>query len=155
MELNPNCNGGKCIVSIGEVRVLPHSNDSHHGNDILCNHCFLEEIYYRKNSGNYSNITVPRWEDIKIYDSGIPLPIVYKGGTSLESLVNLRLDCLSALRDAKHALTEMNPHPRDYLFKSGSYELALAHHLKRVKKIDEILEEITQEAIKIQDLYDK
>lgn len=71
MRDNPNCDGGDCVTSIGEVRVLPHGKNPNHGNSILCIACFHHEIRFReqrnKELSKDAQYDLPKWIDLKIY----------------------------------------------------------------------------------------
>ena len=70
--VNNDCNGSGPHTP-GEVRVMPHSNEPLHGNDILCRACWNREIDYRidRNDelGNHSQDGLPVWADSKVYES--------------------------------------------------------------------------------------
>lgn len=71
---NPNCDGGRCVRSDGEVRVLPLGGDS---NVILCDMCFHREIRFRaernRKVGKAARFSLPDWQDLEIYDNS-PVP---------------------------------------------------------------------------------
>ena len=70
MMMNPNCDGGKCISSTGEVRVLPTGGSS---NAILCWHCFMREIRFREQRNRElagaNKFDLPTWASLKKYDA--------------------------------------------------------------------------------------
>jgi len=66
-----NCEGnGPC--SEGEVRLLPVSNDPHHGNTILCRSCFRETIRWRmdrnKTLSKDTMFSLPTWDRLRVYE---------------------------------------------------------------------------------------
>ena len=67
--------GGQGPHSGSEVRLLPHSNTSLHGNDILCRACFNREIAYRRERnrdlGKFAQYDLPAWEDCEVYKTDI------------------------------------------------------------------------------------
>lgn len=67
---NPNCDGGHCKTSRGQVRVLPTGGDS---NAILCFACYLNEIAFRKDRNRElaeeNRFDLPAWLDLKVYGS--------------------------------------------------------------------------------------
>ena len=67
---NPNCDGGKCYFSVGEVRVLPLAGD---GNLILCQTCFDHEIQFRKQRNKSLSkdamFDLPLWNNMQAYDT--------------------------------------------------------------------------------------
>ena len=72
MRPNPNCDGGKCISETGEVRLLPHGEDS---NLILCHDCFNHEINYRKarnrELADWAQFNLPTWDSLEIYGGAL------------------------------------------------------------------------------------
>lgn len=65
---NNNCDGGHCISTQGQVRVLPIGGG---GNLILCQACFNYEIAWRKDqirSGR--DFDTPSWDSLEVYDNG-------------------------------------------------------------------------------------
>jgi hypothetical protein len=72
MSFNPNCDGGKCDSSVGEVRVLPTGGD---GNAILCRSCHRHELSWRRDRnrelGDFAKFDLPTWESLKVYDPGV------------------------------------------------------------------------------------
>jgi hypothetical protein len=64
---NPNCDGGLCLISAGEVRVLPLDRDS---NLHLCHCCYQFEMAHRrernKELASDSRFNLPAWETLKI-----------------------------------------------------------------------------------------
>jgi hypothetical protein len=71
--MNPNCDGGRCRSSTGEVRVLPFGKTPEHGNGILCRACFDHEIRFRRERnlelGDFAKFDLPTWESLKIYET--------------------------------------------------------------------------------------
>ena len=68
-KTNPNCDGQRCKINKGEVRILPAGGDS---NIILCRHCFEYEMkwrYERNKELSYAcRFDIPKWESLKIYE---------------------------------------------------------------------------------------
>lgn len=65
---NPNCENVHCTAERGEVRLLPAGGG---GNMILCRACFNHELNYRhgRNVIGGGQWDLPRWEDLKVYES--------------------------------------------------------------------------------------
>lgn len=65
---NPNCDGGHCKKSTGQVRVLPTGGSS---NAILCHDCYRNEIAYRiernRDLSDRNKFDLPNWLSLKIY----------------------------------------------------------------------------------------
>lgn len=64
------CDGsGPC--AFGEVRLLPLGHSEHHGNLILCRHCFDHELLYRRERNRDLSkdcaFDLPAWNHCKIY----------------------------------------------------------------------------------------
>lgn len=70
--MNPNCDGSGPHAP-GEVRVLPHTRDPHHGNSILCRRCYARELDYRlernRALGEFARYALPAWEDLEVYSA--------------------------------------------------------------------------------------
>jgi hypothetical protein len=68
---NPNCDGDKCTSETGEVRVLPMGKQPHHGNLILCQACFNNELNWRRQRnrqlGKNAQFSLPAWNDLQVY----------------------------------------------------------------------------------------
>lgn len=66
--MNPNCDGGNCVIETGEVRVLPTGGDS---NAILCRACFAREIAFRRERNRELSsdckFDLPTWDSLKVY----------------------------------------------------------------------------------------
>lgn len=67
---NNMCDGsGPCQP--GEVRLLPLGKNPHHGNLILCHHCFLREYAFRveRNTelSKECRFDLPQWDSLKVY----------------------------------------------------------------------------------------
>jgi len=66
--MNPNCDGARCALSTGEVRVLPLGGQ---GNLILCRGCFEREMSYRrernKDLAPDVRFKIPSWETLEVY----------------------------------------------------------------------------------------
>jgi hypothetical protein len=67
---NPNCDGGHCSSSTGQVRVLPTGGDS---NAILCNTCWRYEMAFRRDRNRElapeNRFDLPTWASLKVYNS--------------------------------------------------------------------------------------
>lgn len=66
---NPNCDGNGPHALNQEVRLLPLSDEPHHGNLILCRECFSDEIRFRmaRNSVVATPFDLPAWDSLKVY----------------------------------------------------------------------------------------
>jgi hypothetical protein len=66
--LNSNCDGGCCLRSEGEVRVLPTGGSS---NLILCRACYEHELAWRRERnrelGAAFKFELPTWDSLEIY----------------------------------------------------------------------------------------
>jgi hypothetical protein len=72
--MNLNCDGGRCKLDDGEVRMLPLGKRARafgYGNAILCEDCFYHEIQWRKERNRelapHAQYELPRWADLEIY----------------------------------------------------------------------------------------
>lgn len=68
-------------------------------------------------------------------------PIINLNGTSKSELLEQHLAAADALRDAALALGH-GPNGRDYQTRPGAYDIAVAEHCDRLKRLDAILCEI-------------
>jgi hypothetical protein len=92
-------------------------------------------------------------QTVKGITMNITTPIVHMNGTSRDALVEMRCEVYHKLNDAYDALKQMAPHGRDYYIKeNGNTALVCAQrlHMKRLKVIHDLQEEISAEAIEIQ-----
>lgn len=80
--------------------------------------------------------------------NGVIVPNVNLNGTSKEELVNQRRAARDALRKALSRLCEMRPHGRDY-FDLNELRDAQIMHEARIKKVNEILDELFTESMEI------
>ncbi len=66
---NPNCDGGVCRSTRGEVRTLPYGGG---GNLILCRACYEHEIQYRrernKELAESCRFDLPTWDSLRVYE---------------------------------------------------------------------------------------
>jgi hypothetical protein len=74
--MNPNCDGGRCKATGGQVRVLPLGRPygrSGGGNAILCRDCFEYEIAWRKQRNEqlapHAQYDLPSWSSLEVYES--------------------------------------------------------------------------------------
>jgi hypothetical protein len=69
--MNPMCDGGRCHIDTGEVRVLPLGKSPHHGNLILCKPCFEHELNFRRERnrdlGKDAQFALPAWDSLEVY----------------------------------------------------------------------------------------
>jgi hypothetical protein len=70
----------------------------------------------------------------------ITLPTVNIGGTNKTMLVDSYNNARLALEEARVKLIETVPHPRDY--REDGYAIALAEHIKRLQKLQIIIDEL-------------
>ena len=68
---NPDCDGGQCRESTGEVRQLPFGATPDHGNVIVCRTCFEYEIRWRGERNRLLDPAVrfalPAWSTLRVY----------------------------------------------------------------------------------------
>ena len=67
---NNMCDGSRCKLPNGEVRLLPTGGD---GNMIYCRACYEHEMSYRRERNRdmgYAAFELPKWEDLKVYEVG-------------------------------------------------------------------------------------
>jgi hypothetical protein len=80
------------------------------------------------------------------------LPTVHLNGTSREELIQLRLEAVTAIREAIVALRKAAPHGRDYYVQSPeAYRMARAVWEARLDALENVAEELRSEALEIQD----
>lgn len=80
------------------------------------------------------------------------LPLIHSNGTSKESLVNKLCAASNALDSAYQALKETAPNARDYyplINPEQLFNKAIAEHMDRLKRLDQIKEDIDQLTIAI------
>lgn len=69
MNMNPNCDGGRCQNDSGEVRLLPTVGG---GNLILCRACYQYEIAYRRDRNRElaasAQFALPFWDVAEVYE---------------------------------------------------------------------------------------
>ena len=67
---NPNCDGGQCHKSTGEVRKLPMGGSA---NAILCFDCYRYEMQYRRERNEEleddCKFAIPLWDSLEV-DAG-------------------------------------------------------------------------------------
>lgn len=78
MAENNNCDGEGPHVA-GEVHVLPHGADPHHGNSILCRWCWAKEMSFRIERNR--ELAADARYDILTFEEGK----VYGGATSMSA----------------------------------------------------------------------
>jgi len=80
------------------------------------------------------------------------VPVVNLNGESREALVNARTAARIVVMEAMKALAECAPHGRDYQTSTRErYEGARALYVKRFAFLDQLANELEDEAIAIQD----
>jgi hypothetical protein len=77
------------------------------------------------------------------------LPIIHLNGSSKQALVEQRVACAQALRNAGDALAAMSPNGRDYYPQPRLMEQAAAQHRRRAETLNALLTEIEQEMLAI------
>lgn len=87
--------------------------------------------------------------DLRIYGrpaAKIVAPIIHLNGTSKERLLEALNNAWVALSvTAYDAMKETAPNGRDYYLKPGTMEQAIAQHNRRLKVIDDLAEELSQQ----------
>jgi hypothetical protein len=78
-------------------------------------------------------------------------PIVNLNGTSRSALIDQRVDARNALVLAMEALGETRPNGRDYIGKREAYKRDLAIFQRRFSALDQIYNELMDEALAIQE----
>ena len=74
---------------------------------------------------------------------GLTIPTIHLNGTSRESLVSQYADAASAVNTGIRALCENGPNARDYYVTGmGTFEKAVAEHVARIAKMQEVLNEL-------------
>lgn len=72
MRKNWNCDGDKCLVSEGEIRVLPTGGDS---NLLLCRACYENEMRYRRERNlelnSAAQFALPAWDSLDVYGGAL------------------------------------------------------------------------------------
>lgn len=67
---NFGCDGGHCVRSAGETRVLPIGGG---GNLILCRACYAYELAWRaernRELGSAAQFDLPSWESLEVYQA--------------------------------------------------------------------------------------
>lgn len=74
-------------------------------------------------------------------------PIITINGTSRESLVEMRLNVLTKLREAYEEMRKLSPHGRDY--PNGDFVTDRDLHWERCADLHNLIEEIEAEAYTI------
>jgi len=76
-------------------------------------------------------------------------PIIHLNGSGVENLLGPLKEAVSALSAAADAVAKTAPHPRDYYVSPnpGLYDKARTEHISRLRKIEEIREELTELAV--------
>ena len=77
------------------------------------------------------------------------LPIVHLNGTSLDSLLDQRINFLDAMRQALDAFASMSPNGRDYYLEPGLFEKAIAQHRRRLDALLAVLNDVEVETEKL------
>ena len=77
-------------------------------------------------------------------------PKVNINGTSREELIRQRLDARSKIRDTITALYEMQPHGRDYLGDTETYNRDRATNAERIEYLERLFDVLEEEALAIQ-----
>lgn len=70
---NPLCDGGFCVLDVGEVKKYPVGDDSHM---ILCVHCWGHENRFREDMSKEHGTEWPRpsWFHAELYDNTTATP---------------------------------------------------------------------------------
>lgn len=75
MPDNPNCDGGFCYHTAGQVRVYPLGSKPEHDNLILCQSCWAHENRYRGERGHEMQRPEDwpqlNWESAKVYGDDV------------------------------------------------------------------------------------
>ena len=80
------------------------------------------------------------------------LPVVNLNGATAQSLIDARVEACEALDSAMKAFSECSPHGRDYQTAAkGEYEAAQRIYADRFKFLDQMRNELMDEALAIQD----
>lgn len=79
-----------------------------------------------------------------LYDpGGDMIPTIHLNGTSREDLIGRLRAAGEALLGARHALESLAPHGRDYYPQGkGAIQQAMTEHYERLRRIDDVYEEI-------------
>jgi hypothetical protein len=75
------------------------------------------------------------------------VPIVHLNGSGRHTLIRERHDLRMALHTTLEKLAAMTPHPRDYYPVEGVFEMAMAQHVRRMEKLQHIVNEIETEMV--------
>lgn len=78
-------------------------------------------------------------------DQGLVVPIVHPNGTGIEKLMSARDDTWDAIGKAYAALKRMAPNGRDYYLSPGLLEKAQEQHMRRLRILDDLKDEIAAE----------
>ena len=78
-------------------------------------------------------------------------PIVTLNGTCREDLIDQRLAAMGALQTAMEALQRLAPHGRDYIGEPDAYKRDRAIYQTRFAALDAMRNELSDEAVAIQD----
>lgn len=72
----------------------------------------------------------------------VAVPVVHLNGTSGAELMAQLERAVCAAREAEKAMAEAAPNARDYYVRPGTFEVAVAQHWARVRKVEEARAEL-------------
>lgn len=79
------------------------------------------------------------------------VPTVHLNGTSAETLTDNLCEVYSAIGDAIRKLKQAAPNGRDYYLEPGSLERATDQHMRRMKTLTDLQDELQAEIEAIED----
>ena len=77
------------------------------------------------------------------------VPMIHPNGSAKATLIEDQLSVMRALENACHAMRHAGPHPRDYYYVPGRYEIARKEYDALIEKVQSALTEISEYAEKI------